>query len=109
MTDPAAVALLRDLLDVDHDSAGAEPRPPAYTVESLAIALGMSAKAVRNAIARGDLAAVKRAGRWLISAEAVDAWTRPAQPRRMRRRSIPKSGGPLTETFQRLDHQAQSS
>lgn len=56
--------------------------PPAYTVASLAEALGVSAKSVSNAVRRGELRAVKRGGRWLISAREVDAWvdTAASQP-----------------------------
>jgi excisionase family DNA binding protein len=66
---------------------------PAYTVASLAAALGVSSRVVRGAIARGELAAVKRGGRWIISADAVRAWaqhdgaTRPASARRTRARA----------------------
>jgi excisionase family DNA binding protein len=65
--------------------------PPVYTVSSLAEALRVSPKAISNAIRRGELDAVKRGGRWYISAEAVTTWTtrtsgpvlhRPAHPPR---------------------------
>lgn len=110
MSDPDAVALLRKLLVVEGTPPGRPARPPAYTVESLASALGVSAKAVRNAIARGDLAAVKRAGRWLIPADAVDAWTRVPEDTRVRRRTSRRNtNGPLAEVFERLDPQARSA
>ena len=47
----------------------------AYTVASLAAELGVSPKAIRCAIARRELAAVKRGARWLISAECVREWS----------------------------------
>jgi excisionase family DNA binding protein len=51
--------------------------PPAYTVASLAEVLHVSPKAISNAIRRGELAAVKRGGRWYIRPEAVATWTAP--------------------------------
>lgn len=53
----------------------------AYTVESLADELEVSPKTVRCAIARGELQAVKRGSRWIISARAVDEWGECAQAR----------------------------
>ena len=50
------------------------PAHSAYTVASLAAELGVSAKAVRCAIARHELQAVKRGARWIISADAVNEW-----------------------------------
>lgn len=73
----------------------------AYTVSSLAAELGVSAKAVRCAIARHELQAVKRGSRWIISADAVSEWaTAPeAHPATARRRPAPlppapKAAGP---------------
>jgi excisionase family DNA binding protein len=70
-SDPEALAVLRRLVDADTDRA-----VPAYTVATLAAALGVTERVVRNAIARGELHAVKRGARWLIATDAVDAWTR---------------------------------
>ena len=67
---------LVDLLE-DRGLIHAEPTTPVYTVASLAEALDVSAKVVRGAITRGELDAVKRGGRWIIPAEAVDAWAHP--------------------------------
>jgi excisionase family DNA binding protein len=75
VADPPAAQQLRELLDVEQREP-AEARP-AYTVDALADAIGVTAKVVRNAIARGELAAVKRGGRWIVSADAVDDWTSP--------------------------------
>ncbi len=50
----------------------------AYTVASLAAELSVSTKAVRCAIARHELEAVKRGSRWIISADAVREWATPA-------------------------------
>ena len=70
----------------------------AYTVASLAAELGVSQKTIRSAIARRELAAVKRGARWLISAESVCEWATPseARPRSRRARSTaaPKAAGP---------------
>jgi excisionase family DNA binding protein len=73
----------------------------AYTVASLAAELGVSAKAIRCAIARHELQAVKRGSRWIISADAVGEWAsapdaRDATPRRRRAAlpPAPKAAGP---------------
>ena len=70
----------------------------AYTVASLAAELGVSQKAIRSAIARRELAAVKRGARWLISVESVRVWATPSEarprPRRTRGAAVPKAAGP---------------
>ena len=70
----------------------------AYTVASLAIELGVSQKAIRCAIARGELSAVKRGSRWIISANAVQTWATASECRRGSHRSVgvvaPKAAGP---------------
>jgi excisionase family DNA binding protein len=73
----------------------------AYTVASLAAELGVSAKAVRCAIARHELRAVKRGSRWIISADAVGEWATAPQSQHAtaRRRPAPlppapKAAGP---------------
>lgn len=53
------------------------PPSRATTVNGLAREVGMTPRAVRAAIDRGDLPAVKRAGRWLISREGVEHWLAP--------------------------------
>lgn len=53
--------------------AEANHRNTAYTVVSLAAELGVSPKTVRSAIARRELAAVKRGARWLIPADVPPA------------------------------------
>jgi excisionase family DNA binding protein len=63
----------------------AAARPSVYTPQTLAAQLGITPRAVRAAIERGDLKA-RRSGRgYVIGADAVAAWARPAT-RRMRRR-----------------------
>ena len=73
----------------------------AYTVASLAAELGVSAKAIRCAIARHELQAVKRGSRWIISADAVSEWANAPEERdatsHRRRPALPpapKAAGP---------------
>ena len=69
----------------------------AYTVPSLATELGVSRKAVRCAIARHELRAVKRGSRWIISSDAVQAWATASDTLRRTSRAVsasaPKSAG----------------
>ncbi|MBV8998105.1 MAG: helix-turn-helix domain-containing protein [Solirubrobacterales bacterium] len=81
---------------LDHDRAHS-----AYTVASLAAELGVSAKAIRCAIARHELQAVKRGSRWIISADAVGEWASAPEAHnataRRRRAALPptpKAAGP---------------
>jgi excisionase family DNA binding protein len=70
----------------------------AYTVASLAAELGISQKAIRCAIARHELVAVKRGARWLISADAVREWVTPGEQHAKRRGArlagSPRAAGP---------------
>lgn len=71
--DPAAAAALRAAL-----GAG----PAVYTPATLAAELGVTPRAVRAAIERGDLQA-RRSGRgWVIGTNAVAAWACPQRRRR---------------------------
>jgi excisionase family DNA binding protein len=71
--DPAALAELRDLVGT---------QPAVYTPATLAAGLGITARAVRAAIERGDLQA-RRSGRgYVIGAEAVAAWATTTRRRR---------------------------
>jgi hypothetical protein len=108
----ALAALLLDGLDEDalrslakrlapHLSRLKDPNQPAhiaYTVDSLAAELGVSPKAIRCAIGRGELHAVKRGSRWIISSGAVAEWATAIEPRRARphggRGWAPKAAGP---------------
>jgi excisionase family DNA binding protein len=99
--DPAASARLHALLATQPtDPPPADP--PAYTVDSLAAALNVTARVIRNAIARGELAAVKRGRRWIISGGAVRAWTAGAADA-MPVRSRAADSGPLTAAVARLN------
>ena len=73
--DPEALDHLRRLGVETHGRGNQEGTSAAYTVVGLAHALGVTARVVRNAIARGELPAVKRGGRWYMAADAVAAWT----------------------------------
>lgn len=99
--DPAAIASLRALLATEQaDPSPADP--PAYTVDSLAATLKVSAKVIRNAIARGELPAVKRGRRWIIAGDAVRAWAAGAADG-VPVRSRAASAGPLTTAVARLN------
>jgi len=93
--DPGALACLRELV-------GIQPAPKVeahwYTVRSLATELGVSEKVVRNAIARGELRAVKRGARWYIERDAVERWLGAAAER--------ADGGPLRKAFAAYDRRA---
>ena len=69
--DPAALACLRELIG---SPPPAPEETPWYTVRSLAAALGVSEKVIRNAIARGELRGAKRGGRWYLNQEDVEHW-----------------------------------
>lgn len=87
----------------DHDDA---PRI-GYTIASLAADLGVSAKTVRGAVHRGELPAVRRGSRYVIAADAAQAWiaasTDGPAPRRPRARAGQRRGRPLAEAFARID------
>jgi hypothetical protein len=67
-------------------------------VASLAVELGVSQKAIRCAIGRRELNAVKRGSRWIISAEAVRDWAAASDERRRTGRArgaaAPRAAGP---------------
>ncbi len=103
--DPVALARLRELIATPMD----EPTltAAAYTVATLALELRRTERAIRAAIARGELEAVKRGRGYVISADAVAAWAH-GEPRAMtasarssrphRRRSGP---GPMRRALKR--------
>jgi excisionase family DNA binding protein len=86
---PLALARLQELVAREMPVTSSFARP-AYTVASLAATLEVSPRVIRGAIARGELDAAKRGGRWIISAAAVGRWAEsdrePAAVRRPRRR-----------------------
>ena len=99
LDDNGLAVLARRLVPHLRPSAEAEERGHiAYTVASLAIELGVSQKAIRCAIARRELSAVKRGARWIISADAVRAWAAASDERRRasysRGAAAPKAAGP---------------
>ena len=69
--DPVALARLRELVRMDADPMMSAP---AYTPKTLAVELGRSERSIRAAIARGELAAIKRGRGYVISADAVADW-----------------------------------
>jgi excisionase family DNA binding protein len=91
-----AARLVPYLSQLAHKAASGEHL--AYTVASLAAELGVSPKAIRCAISRGELNAVKRGTRWIISGEAVGEWASAADEKpTLRRRgcpNAPKAAGP---------------
>jgi excisionase family DNA binding protein len=96
--DPAALSELRAIVDTVRPPTR-DAAPVAYTVATLADELGVSKKTVRGAIDRGELEAVKRGGRWLISAETVRAWVDgerlpTARPRRTESVKRSRASGP---------------
>jgi excisionase family DNA binding protein len=99
--DPVARARLRELVA---PPPPADPRPIAFTVVSLSEALHVSARVVRGAIARGELAAVKRGGRYIIAASAVDDWVNASRDRPRSASGRPR--GPLRAAIARLDEPA---
>lgn len=93
-------------------ASGARPdgaQPPAYTVATLAQALALSPRAIRGAIERGELAAIKRGGRWIITAQAVTAWAEPQHRRTAATSASPRprnrtaTGATLADVVQSLD------
>ena len=96
-SDPDALAALRQLV-----GAGTDRTAPAYTVATLAAALGVTERVVRNAIARGELRAVKRGARWYIPTDAVEAWTHPAADVSRTTRRLAHDRSPLATTFAQI-------
>jgi excisionase family DNA binding protein len=103
-SDPDALAALRQLV-----GAGTDRATPAYTVATLAAALKVTERVVRNAIARGELRAVKRGARWYIATDAVDAWTHPAADVSRTTRRFVRDRSPLATTFAQIDERSRRS
>jgi hypothetical protein len=72
--DPTALDRLREL--VGPPAQAPAPGTAAYTPRTLAVELGRTERSIRDAINRGELAAVKRGRGWIIGADAVASWTR---------------------------------
>lgn len=96
-SDPSVLDELRALL-LDAAPEGV----PAYTVATLASAFGVTERVVRNAIGRGELAAVKRGARWLIPSDAVDAWAHGDGDVSRKTRRFAQSRQPLTSAFAQM-------
>jgi excisionase family DNA binding protein len=96
--------LCADLGIVREEPAPRRPVPVAYTTSTLAAELGVTSKTVRGWIASGDLRAVRRGGRYLISVAAVDEFASPParptrdslnRPRRRPQTGLGRGTGPL--------------
>lgn len=74
--DPVALDRLRELVASEKFERDQAFSAPAYTVATLAVELGRSERSIRAAIARGELAAVKRGRGYVIGADAVTDWAR---------------------------------
>lgn len=123
MTDSAtALVALVDVLDesvLDRlatrlaprlQAGGHDAQPAAYTVATLAQELTLSPRAIRGAIERGELAAIKRGGRWIIAAQSVAAWVEPRQGGTTVTPALPRprnhtgtTGATLADVVRRLD------
>jgi excisionase family DNA binding protein len=103
-SDPDALAALRQLV-----GAGTDRIVPAYAVATLATALGVTERVVRNAIARGELRAVKRGARWYVPADAVEAWTHDGVDVSRQTRRFARNRSPLATTFAQIDDRAPRS
>jgi excisionase family DNA binding protein len=82
---------------------------PAYTVATLAASLGVTERVVRNAIARGELRAVKRGARWYIATDAVEAWTHDGADVSRETRRFARNRSPLATIFAQIDDRGQRS
>ena len=105
---PEARARLRAALEVEGQpfSGCEKSTAAAYTPATLAAELGRTPRAIRAAIARGELGAVKRGRGWVISADAVERWAAGsgdrsiAPPRRTPRRRH-NAGGPMARALRK--------
>lgn len=100
---PGARDELRRTLALDEPAPDQPDARTAYTAATLAAELSVTTRAVRAAIARGDLHATKRGGRWIIARQAVEDWARPAAPlstpRAAKHRRGVRSGRPMADAL----------
>jgi excisionase family DNA binding protein len=112
LSEEAMQLLLRRLEAIAGGAKVAERSRTAYTVKSLAAELGLSPRAVRGAIARGELRAVRAGRSFIIGIAAVEAWTKPPP----RNKAVdgrpahgqPASGGVMTTALAELDSEGYS-
>lgn len=90
----------------DATADGRSPARTLHTTASLAAELGTSERTIRRAIESGELAATRRAGRWVMTVDDVCAWARSGRtpaPRSPRRDDLPRRrsavGGGLAGIF----------
>jgi len=100
--DPEALERLRSLVGKTETDPLPDSRAPAYTVATLALAVGRSERSIRGAIHRGELEAVKRGRGFVISADAVAAWaTAPTPAPRRRRKAQAGRGDVMARALER--------
>lgn len=109
-SDPATLDRLADLLAprlADRLADREDTSRIGYTIASLAADLDVSEKTIRGAVHRGELPAVRRGSRYVIAADAAQAWiaasTDGPASRRPRARVGQRRGRPLAEAFARID------
>jgi excisionase family DNA binding protein len=91
---PEARARLRAALEVEPSSSQPVTNSQTvYTPATLAAELGRTPRAIRAAIARGELDAVKRGRGWVIPADAVERWAATGGPRGPRARAPRRAPG----------------
>jgi len=106
--DDAALDTLAERLAprLAHRLGASSGGPAGYTVATLAAELGMSAKTVRGAIHRGELAATRSGRSYLIAHDAVRDWLDAREPSRPRRPSPVRKGAarsPLRDALAGLE------
>lgn len=115
--DDATLNQLADLVAERISTQGVNSTAPAsaYTTQTLGDELGVSERSIRGAIQRGDLEAVRRGRRYVISGEAVRRWATAtntsarrtsASTGPARQRSTTAATGTLTSTLANIGRRA---